>query len=110
MNAIGQKIKNDHILKRIAAALKTLLGSHLKSTFLFGSRARGDESPESDYDVMVIVDEKEIQMERLVDDLAGEIYCDEGIPISIFLVDEERFETEKFNPLFIRVRKEGVSV
>ncbi|MCB0226825.1 MAG: nucleotidyltransferase domain-containing protein [Anaerolineae bacterium] len=32
------------------------LGSHLKQVILFGSRARGDFTPDSDYDCLVFVE------------------------------------------------------
>lgn len=42
--------------EQLVAALKSGLGEHLVAVVLFGSRARGDASPESDWDVLVIAE------------------------------------------------------
>lgn len=46
---------NDPILERLRAALKFLYGDRLERAVLFGSRARGDARPDSDYDVAVFL-------------------------------------------------------
>src|SRR5437763_15390694 len=43
-------------LARIAAALRQAFGARLASALLFGSRARGDHRPDSDYDVAVFLE------------------------------------------------------
>ncbi len=37
-------------------ALEKLYGPRLKQVLLYGSRARGDHQPDSDYDVLVVLD------------------------------------------------------
>jgi predicted nucleotidyltransferase len=37
-------------------ALKALFGGHLKTVVLFGSRARGDASSQSDHDFLVVIE------------------------------------------------------
>jgi predicted nucleotidyltransferase len=46
-------------LASVKTALKTLLGENLVSLRLFGSRARGEGTPESDLDVLVLVRTKD---------------------------------------------------
>jgi len=46
---------NDPILKRFGAALDELYGDRIERVVLFGSRARGDEQMDSDYDVAVFL-------------------------------------------------------
>jgi uncharacterized protein len=45
----------DPILKRFRAALDELYGDRVERVVLFGSRARGDARPNSDYDVAVFL-------------------------------------------------------
>jgi predicted nucleotidyltransferase len=45
----------DPILDRFRAALGALYGDRLERAVLFGSRARGDAHPDSDYDVAVFL-------------------------------------------------------
>jgi predicted nucleotidyltransferase len=47
--------KTDTILSRFRAALDALYEDRLERVVLYGSRARGDERPDSDYDVAVFI-------------------------------------------------------
>jgi predicted nucleotidyltransferase len=46
---------NDTVLSRFRAALDEAYGSRIERVVLFGSRARGDGRPDSDYDVAVFL-------------------------------------------------------
>lgn len=48
-------LPTDPKLARIATALRETFGARLVSALLFGSRARGDQRPDSDYDVAVFL-------------------------------------------------------
>ncbi|MCX9089529.1 MAG: nucleotidyltransferase domain-containing protein [Candidatus Methanoperedens sp.] len=66
---------------------------------LFGSRARGDNKKESDYDICVI--KKDVSHRRK---LAQQIYrflYGVGVPIDIIVETPERFEELKDNPFMI---------
>ena len=45
----------DALLTRFRAALDTIYGERLERVVLFGSRARGDAKPDSDYDIAVFI-------------------------------------------------------
>jgi predicted nucleotidyltransferase len=45
----------DPVLRRFRAALDDAYGSRIERVVLFGSRARGDARPDSDYDVAVFL-------------------------------------------------------
>jgi predicted nucleotidyltransferase len=47
----------DSILARFRAALNRTYGAKIERVVLFGSRARGDERPDSDYDIAVFLKE-----------------------------------------------------
>jgi predicted nucleotidyltransferase len=49
----------DPILRRLRASLDRTYGSRIDRVVLFGSRARGDARPDSDYDVAVFLKEPE---------------------------------------------------
>jgi len=46
---------NPIVLSKFRAALDTLYGDRIERVVLFGSRARGDARPDSDYDVAVFL-------------------------------------------------------
>jgi predicted nucleotidyltransferase len=48
-------LKDDPVLKRFRAELDKLYGDRIERVVLFGSRARGDARPDSDYDVAVFL-------------------------------------------------------
>jgi len=45
----------DPILSRFRAALEEVYGERIERVVLFGSRARGDARPDSDYDIAVFL-------------------------------------------------------
>jgi uncharacterized protein len=45
----------DAILTRFRAALGEIYGDRLERVVLYGSRARGDHRPDSDYDIAVFI-------------------------------------------------------
>jgi predicted nucleotidyltransferase len=49
------KASDDPILSRFRAALNQAYGARIERVVLFGSRARGDARPDSDYDVAVFL-------------------------------------------------------
>lgn len=61
---------DDPVLSRFRAALVDLYGGRLDRVVLFGSRARGGERPDSDYDVAVFLTalpDRWAELDRLAD-------------------------------------------
>jgi len=74
----------DAILKRFRAALDTIYGDRIERVVLFGSRARGDGGPDSDYDVAVFLrgmSDRRAEMDRLAD-AETELLYDTGAVIN----------------------------
>jgi predicted nucleotidyltransferase len=60
----------DPVLKRFRATLDELYGARLERAVLYGSRARGDAGPDSDYDIAVFLrdmPDRWEEMKRLAD-------------------------------------------
>jgi uncharacterized protein len=49
------KHQNDKVLTRFRAAVMQIYGDRIERVVLFGSRARGEAQPDSDYDVAVFI-------------------------------------------------------
>jgi len=67
---MASKAPNDPILKRFRAAVTEIYGDRVARVVLFGSRARGDAEPDSDYDVAVFLrdlPDRFAELDRLAD-------------------------------------------
>ena len=100
----------DELVTLFSKKLKEQLGNRLIRIILFGSRARGDYHPDSDYDLLVIVDEVTPEVKDAIDDLAGEFLYEYSKLFPVIAVSEKQFASEKYNPLYMNIRKEGITV
>jgi predicted nucleotidyltransferase len=74
----------DPVLSRFRAALDEIYGTRLERVVLYGSRARGDERPDSDYDIAVFIEDPGSlggELHRLAS-LTTDILLDTGAVIS----------------------------
>jgi uncharacterized protein len=53
--SMAMKASDDPILERFRTAVKGIYGDRVERVVLFGSRARGDARPDSDYDIAVFL-------------------------------------------------------
>ncbi|MFO7850838.1 MAG: nucleotidyltransferase domain-containing protein [Bacteroidales bacterium] len=79
--------------------------------YLFGSRARGDFSMDSDWDVLILVDNKKVTNsveDKFRDDLY-DIELESGQVISAFIYPKEYWKSiSTYSPLFKNVKREGI--
>lgn len=79
--------------------------------YLFGSRARGDNRPDSDWDILILVDNKNItnEIEDSFRDDLYEIELESGQIISTFIYPKEYWTGILiYSPLYKNVKKEGI--
>ncbi|HHT9135530.1 MAG TPA: nucleotidyltransferase domain-containing protein [Candidatus Avalokitesvara rifleensis] len=100
--------KSDQITKQLAKTLREKLGGEIQGIILFGSRARGDFYEDSDYDVIVLVNKKTRELRDKIHQIAWEVGWENGVSIPTFVYEKARFEKDKYEPLFMNVRKEGI--
>lgn len=109
--------KNDlqFILSEIAKTARETFGEHLDSVILYGSYARGDYTPESDVDIMILV--KDIAPEELwrykksIIRKESELGLDYDLLISAYVKDIETFNKYlDVLPFYQNVMKEGIKV
>jgi uncharacterized protein len=79
--------------------------------YLFGSRARGDFRPDSDWDILILVDNEKITNE-IEDKFRDELYnieLESGQVISTFIYPKDYWEnTLIYSPLHKKVVTEGI--
>ena len=107
---IIKKSKTDQVLISFVKKIKKLLGTKLRRIILFGSRARDDYSNDSDYDLLIVADETSAETRELIDNEVGNILYEYNSLVSAFLISEERYLSDKFNPLLINISREGINL
>ena len=99
------------IAEGVAGDLRRLYGTRFRRVLLFGSWARGDASPESDIDLLVVLDRVESPWEELrtMDDILWRHSFGNDTTISAVPVGEGELEDSK-SPALMRARAEGRAV
>ncbi len=79
---------------------------------IFGSKARGDASPESDIDIMIEVEDYNHEIETEIDDLVYEINLAYDCLISMTIFGKKELEEGPLgeSPLYKAIGLEGVKV
>ena len=99
------------IVAELRKRLEALYGDRLTTVLVFGSQARGDATPESDIDVLVVLEGEVLpgkEIER-TSEVVGELSLRHGVSLSRVFVPSERFRDDR-TPFLSRIRSEGVSV
>ncbi len=100
---------------------KNLIISRIKHTirsndpgadaFLFGSRARGDYRPDSDWDILILVDSQKVtnEIEDKFRDGLYDIELEAGQIISTFIYSKESWKSNlKYSPIYNDIENEGI--
>ena len=102
------------ILQAMTQAYQAVYGANVVKIILYGSYARGDYSPESDLDIMLLMncrhgDVKNFQ--NVVCKIASRIGLEDDIEVSLTMQDKETFEKRlAILPFYRNVKREGVTL
>lgn len=100
--------KNE-ILTKIKDCLQMLYGDRLQNVLLFGSEARGESIPDSDIDIMVILNGPVcfmLEYRRIIDALY-DLILESGRIIDVTPVEKQKYEAGEF-ALYRNARQERV--
>lgn len=101
---------DDPILRKCRDGLKAMYGDRFKGVILYGSSARGDDTAESDIDLLVLLEgpvDVVAEVRRIWDELYQvQLECDREISIRPDAASYERGESM----LYQNIREEGVPV
>jgi predicted nucleotidyltransferase len=102
------KTQTQQIGKLIRQSI-TLIDPHAE-VILYGSRARGDERPDSDWDILVLTDGSvDLITERKFRGKIYDLELETGEPFSMFVYSKNDWQTkQRISPFYQNVAREGV--
>ncbi|HVY17739.1 MAG TPA: nucleotidyltransferase domain-containing protein [Rhodopila sp.] len=107
---MAASVAADPVLKRFRSALNAAYGDRLERVILFGSHARGDARPDSDYDVAVFLRNMGDRFKELrrVAELSNNLVDETGESIHALVYAAGAYDER--TPLMREIRREGVDL
>ena len=102
----------NELLSRYINEIKKIYGETLQAVILFGSYARGDNTEDSDIDIMILANKTDMQLKQFQNQLADMTFdfnLDYDIDIEPIVKSNEFFNkwVEEY-PFYSNIKKEGV--
>ena len=88
--ALSEKEKS--ALEQFKLKTHRVLGNQLIEMKLFGSKARGDDKPDSDIDVLVIAAAEDYRLRDKIYEISTDILLDTDVCISPKIISKNKFE------------------
>ena len=100
--------------KHISTLIKQAIGriDSKAEIILYGSRARGNERPDSDWDVLILTEYPvDIIQERQFRNALYDLELETGEPFSVFVYSKNDWDTKQIiTPFYANVTREGISL
>lgn len=95
----------------VARDLRELYGDRLREVLIFGSRARGDHTDESDLDLLVVLDDPvdKWHEQDVMDDVLWRHSLESGVVVTTVVIGLARWRL-RAGPMLLRAAAEGVRV
>ncbi len=104
-------IESDVVLNEFLARIATVR-PQIRRIVLFGSRARGTHRPDSDYDLLVVVSQKDEALLNVLYDAVMDVLLEHGRLVSLKVFPEQEFARLQAlrTPFMEHVSREGILV
>lgn len=102
---------NDDIIKKFLEGISPVQDK-VKIMYLFGSRSRGDWKPDSDYDILIVLEKKDRAIISSLYDAVIDILISTGKLISLKIFSEAEYDRLRSipTPFMSKIIKEGISI
>ena len=99
-------------LNRITESLRERFPGRTEAVYVFGSKARGDYDEWSDFDVLVVVRDRDPFVEQTIISLFVEEELRSGLLFTPLIKDRMAFESEKkfSTPFYENLTREGIAL
>jgi predicted nucleotidyltransferase len=99
-------------LGRITNSLREQFPDRITKIYAFGSRVRGDHGEWSDFDILVVVKDRDPLIEEAIIGCFVEEELRSGLVFTPLIKDQKAFESEKrFNtPFYENLTREGIAL
>jgi len=79
---------------------------------LYGSRARGDDHPDSDWDILILVDSKtDLEYERIFRHRLYDLELESGEAFSVTVHNKTEWKSKHWmTPLYKNISREGIRI
>ena len=108
----GMRTLNDTMPPPVAVEyareVRNRLGPHARQIILFGSQERGDATERSDYDFVVVVDERTRELRNLVSDAGAEMLGRVDALCAALVYDGGQWAEVLESPLGWNIDREGI--
>ncbi len=99
------------VLQKLVSGLIPIFDGQIEQVILYGSVARGNDTPESDMDIAVLVHSYTPAMHDAMTDLIVDLELEYDVVLSVLLIDVEEFKVwENTMPFYRNVRKDGITL
>ena len=104
------KAKTQHISQLIRLYINAI--DPKADVILYGSRARGNEHPDSDWDILILTDYSvDLIAERKFRNKLYDLELETGEPLSVFVYSKNDWQTkQRITPFYENVTQEGVQL
>lgn len=100
------------LIQQYVSNIHDIYGSHLRQIILYGSYARGDFCPNSDIDIMILLDLSDVDIKKYrhqLSDMTFDFNMDYDVDIKPIAKSEEHYRKWVDNyPFYSNVNREGV--
>ena len=103
--------RKKHIIQLIRQKVNEI--DNTAEVILYGSRARGDDKQDSDWDVMILLKRKNVdkKVEQTFRHHLLDLELEIGVPVSVYVYSKSDWEGKySVTPLFRSIKEEGILI